>query len=82
MVQICSTIDINMDRECAECRKGGATGSGICLGCTAKAMHDKPLRSEIGRAVQKRIHEAMKANHGNGVFQQLGGVFNAATQKE
>ena len=82
MANICSTIDINMDRKCAECRKPGATGSGICLKCTTRAMHDKPLRSELGRAVQKRIHETMKTNHGKGVFQQLGGVFDAATQKK
>lgn len=82
MAQICNTINISMDRKCAECGKGGAIDSGICLGCTAKAMRDKPLRSEIGRVVQKRIHETMKANHGKGAFQQLGGVFDAATQKK
>ena len=78
MANICATIDINMDRRCAECRKPGATASGICMACTAKAMHAKPLRSEVGRAVQKRVHDAMKANHGKGVFQQLGGALDAA----
>ena len=82
MANICNTIDINMRAACAECRKPGATGSGICLGCTAKAIHTKPLRSKIGRAVQQRIHARMKDGEGQSVFTRLGAVFDAATQKE
>jgi hypothetical protein len=49
-------IVVNMDKKCAECRKGGAVQSGICLGCTAKAMDLKrKMKSETGRAVQERF---------------------------
>jgi hypothetical protein len=58
---ICATINVSMDRKCAECRRGGATDSGICLGCTAKAMGRKPLRSAVGRAVQRRVHAVLDA---------------------
>ncbi len=51
------TIEIDMDKKCAECKKGGAVASGICLGCTAKAFRNKPMKSAIGRAVQARIRE-------------------------
>lgn len=32
------TIDINLDAKCVRCGKGGATPSGICLKCAAKAV--------------------------------------------
>ena len=49
------TININMDRKCHECDKGGATESGICLGCANKALAGKPMKSQAGKMVQERI---------------------------
>ena len=47
-------ITIDMDKKCVECRKPGALASGICTKCAMKAMGDKPMKSEIGRAMHKR----------------------------
>lgn len=55
-------LTINMDKQCAECRKPGATGSGICLTCATKAMDRKPMRSAQGQAVQRRWMEGCKAS--------------------
>jgi len=54
------TITINMDIKCAECGKGGAAESGICMSCTLKAMRDKPMKSAIGRAVQARNKQQLQ----------------------
>lgn len=32
------TINIDMDRKCTKCRKGGATQNGLCLTCINKAI--------------------------------------------
>lgn len=48
------TVTIDLDKKCAECGKGGAVASGICLECTTKAIQGKPMRSAIGRAVAAR----------------------------
>lgn len=53
-------ITINMDKKCAECGKGGAAASGICLGCAAKAMGNKPLKSKEARAVRTYWKSLMK----------------------
>lgn len=50
------TINIDMDKKCAECRKPGAVESGICLRCTSKALSGRPMKSAIGKAVQDRIN--------------------------
>ena len=51
------TITIDMDKKCAECGKGGAVPSGICLKCTTKAISGKPMKSLQGRLVQHRFME-------------------------
>jgi hypothetical protein len=48
------TITFDLDKKCAECGKRGAAASGICLDCTTKAITNKTMKSEIGRAVQRR----------------------------
>lgn len=48
-------ITIDMDKKCAECGKGGAVPSGICLKCTSKAISGKVMRSRQGIAVQQRF---------------------------
>lgn len=49
------TININMDKRCPECGKGGATDNGLCLGCTKKAMDSAAkMKSENGKRVQER----------------------------
>lgn len=54
------TITIDMNNKCAECKKPGAAPSGICLNCTVKAFRGKPMKSQIGYAVQSRIREQAK----------------------
>ena len=49
------TINVDMNTKCAECGKPGATGSGICLRCAAKAIDSKPMKSAQGKAVQRRL---------------------------
>jgi len=56
------TIDINMDRKCAECRKVGSLPSGLCLGCIAKALDPKrKMKSELGRAAQEKLKRQFAA---------------------
>jgi hypothetical protein len=46
-------INIDMGEKCAECGKGGATNSGLCLSCVAKAMNfKKPMKTRRGQAMQ------------------------------
>jgi len=55
------TFHINMDRKCAECGKGGAADSGICLECTSIAIkHSRAMKSPEGRAVKARFTEIRK----------------------
>jgi hypothetical protein len=49
------TINIDMDKKCAECRKGGAAQNGICLQCMTKAIGHKPMKSSQGQAVQRAM---------------------------
>jgi hypothetical protein len=51
-------ITIDMDKKCAECGKGGAVPSGICLKCTTKAAYsEKPLKSWQAKAVRERMNQ-------------------------
>ena len=55
-------LNINMDAKCAECRRGGATKSGLCLGCCAKAMDPKrKMKSPQGASLQARFKEQFAA---------------------
>jgi hypothetical protein len=51
-------FEINMDKKCVECGKGGAAGSGLCMPCATKAIVGKVMKSPEGRAVQARIRDA------------------------
>lgn len=53
-------IDIDIDKKCAECRKGGATGSGVCLGCAAKVLGSGRLKSPEARALRVRMRSQAK----------------------
>jgi len=48
-------ISIDYDKFCVECKKPGATQSGICLVCVLRAMNGKSMKSEAGKIVQRRI---------------------------
>lgn len=48
-------VNVDMDKNCAECGKGGAVQNGLCIKCTAKAFGAKPMKSAVGRAVQAHI---------------------------
>ncbi len=56
------TINVSFNRKCAECRKDGAADNGLCLTCTGKAIQQKPMKSENGRAVQARFN-ALRDSH-------------------
>lgn len=46
-------INLDMDKKCAECGKGGSAECGLCLGCVGKAMNFKrPMKSQRGLAMQ------------------------------
>ena len=49
-------ITVNLDTKCAECGKGGSCANGLCLGCTAKALANKPMKSKVGQAVRDRLN--------------------------
>lgn len=55
------TINVDLDKKCVECGKGGACDSGICLGCISKALHGKPMKSPTGKAVALRFRDLKKA---------------------
>jgi hypothetical protein len=55
------TITIDLNKKCAECKKGGAVDNGLCLACTTKAIKRKPMKSAQGAAVAARFDE-MKRN--------------------
>lgn len=54
------TIDIDLDKKCKECGKGGATPSGFCLGCVNKAIGGKTMKTVEGRAFAKRVQDDLK----------------------
>lgn len=63
-------LTINMDAKCAECRKPGATPTGICMKCAAKAMRPTArMKSEQGRAVQAR-YQSIFAKYALSVFRE------------
>lgn len=55
------TIKIDLDKKCVECGNGGAVDSGICLGCTSKALAGKPMKSPAGRMVAMRFRDMKKS---------------------
>ena len=48
------TITLDSDKKCAECGKGFAAPSGLCMRCTGKAVSGKPMLSSTAQAVQRR----------------------------
>jgi hypothetical protein len=54
-----TTITIDLEKTCAECRKKGAgvADNGLCLGCTTKAIKGKAMRSAQGAAVAARFDD-------------------------
>lgn len=55
-------LSINLDAKCAECRKGGATPSGLCLRCCTKAMdRNRAMKSPQGRALQLKFADQFAA---------------------
>lgn len=53
-------LHIDLDKKCVECRRGGATPSGLCLRCCNKALLAKPMRTPQGRALQIRMREILR----------------------
>lgn len=54
------TITIDMDKKCKECGHGGATPSGFCMGCVAKAIGGKTMKTVEGRAFKKVVEADLK----------------------
>lgn len=57
------TINVDLNKKCVECGKGGAVDSGICLACTSKALSGKAMKSPAGRGVAMRFRDLKKARH-------------------
>lgn len=55
-----TTLTIDMDKKCAECKKKGATPCGLCLNCILKCYDTKPLKSDIGKKMQMKLNEYFK----------------------
>lgn len=55
------TINIDLDKKCAECGKGGAVDSGICLACTIKVFGKAKLKSTQAQAIRARLRGARPA---------------------
>jgi hypothetical protein len=55
-------IDINLDKRCVECGKGGATQNALCLKCWTKVMSEQPLRSELARGLRVRLRDKAMRN--------------------
>jgi hypothetical protein len=53
------TIVIDTARKCNECGKAGSTPNRLCIGCTAKALGEFPMKSAAGKAVQQRFKDAL-----------------------
>jgi hypothetical protein len=53
------TIEVDMNKHCAECGKGGAAQNGLCMSCSGRALSGRVMKSEIGKAVQKRMFELL-----------------------
>lgn len=53
-------IDIDTDKKCAECKKVGATGSGVCLACAAKVLGNGRLKSPEAQALRVRMRSQAK----------------------
>ena len=54
-------INVDLDKKCKRCGKGGATDSGVCLACIAKAVRQgefdgiiNKVRKEAGLGPKKR----------------------------
>lgn len=48
-------IVIDLDKKCAECGKGGAMPSQLCIACTTKIIFQKKNpKTWQGRAIKKR----------------------------
>jgi len=58
------TINIHFDKKCAECGKGGAADSGICMACTAKAVSGRKMKSATGQAVQEKVKKTFAQRQG------------------
>lgn len=46
------TIEINLDKPCVRCGKGGATQCGLCLECVSKRLVEK-IRNERSISMPK-----------------------------
>ena len=57
------TLNVYLDKKCAECGKGGATDGPLCLACITKAIQGKPFKTEIGRTAAERVKDALRGHH-------------------
>ncbi len=55
-----AAITVNMDERCTRCRRKGATESGHCLRCIARALKEETMRRR-GHTDPKRQHAAEQA---------------------
>ena len=60
------TITVDLNKKCAECGNGGAVGNGLCMSCNTKAIKGKPMKTNLGRAVQQRWKQQIPRTPANG----------------
>ena len=54
------TLEIDSDKKCAECGRPYVTPCGLCLKCASNAIAGKPMKSDVGKAVQARMRKEVK----------------------
>lgn len=60
------TITIQMDKQCAECKKTtGVAANSLCLQCTTKAIQGKRMKSAQGAAVAARFDDLKRRQPSN-----------------
>ena len=51
-------INVDMDKKCVECEQRGAVSpNDICLSCMNKIISGKAMKTQVGKAVQKRYFD-------------------------
>jgi len=55
------TIEIDLDKKCIRCKKGGATQSGLCMTCITKALKHGEYDPVIN-SIKKYIKEILASS--------------------
>ena len=64
-------LSIDIDKLCDECRKPGASESGLCMDCATRIVQGKPMNSQTGKALTARWQQLKKSKRVVSVFSLL-----------